>query len=164
MTEIEAYIRQLAPTLGIDPDVAVAVARSEGGLVDPFRRGEGPPPKSQAPGLGSTENSYGPFQLYISGNNAGLGDRAVASGVDPQKDWKQGVNYALTEAANKGWGQWYGAANSGIDTWQGITRGDQPRQFALEPQGGFSRAPTGRSRRLAVVRGPIASQHALRAP
>jgi len=132
MTEVEAFIRAFAPTVGIDPDVAVAVARSEGGLQNPFRRGEGPAPKSQAPGLGATENSFGPFQLYISGNNAGLGDRAVAAGVDPREDWKSGIQYALTEASNRGWGQWYGAANSGIDRWQGITKSQQPRQFTLQ--------------------------------
>jgi hypothetical protein len=143
LTEVEAFIRAYAPTVGIDPDVAVAVARSEGGLVNPFRRGEGPAPRSQAAGFGGTEHSFGPFQLYISGTNAGLGDRAVAAGVDPREDWKAGVQYALTEAANKGWGQWYGAANAGIDRWQGIARSEQPKQYALTPPDPYAGLPDG---------------------
>lgn len=128
MNEIEAFIRQTAAEIGVDPDVAVAVARSEGGLKDPFRRGQGPAPRSQAAGLGSTENSFGPFQLYISGTNAGLGDRAVAAGIDPRKDWRSGVRFGLEEAKQKGWGQWYGAANTGIGKWQGI-RGGPGRDY-----------------------------------
>jgi hypothetical protein len=123
MTPVEAFIREAAARYGIDPDVAVRVAHSEGGLADPFRRGEGPAPRSQAAGLGATENSFGPFQLYVSGNGAGLGDRAVAAGIDPRKDWQGGVDYALAEAAKKGWGQWYGAGKAGIGNWQGIGGG-----------------------------------------
>lgn len=135
MTEIEAFIRAYAPTVGIDPDVAVAVAKSEGGLNDPVRRAGGPAPRSQAAGLGATENSYGPFQLYVSGTGAGLGDRAVSAGINPAdpNQWKEGVMFALKEAARKGWGQWYGAANAGIDRWQGITGKALPKQYGLEP-------------------------------
>lgn len=120
MNPIEAYIRQAAQRRGIDPDVAVRVATSEGGLHNPFRHGEGPAPRSQDPRYGNLENSYGPFQLYVSGHGAGLGDRALAAGVDPQKNWQGGVDYALNEAAQKGWGQWYGARNTGISNMAGI--------------------------------------------
>lgn len=130
MSEIEAYIRKSAAERGIDPDVAVAVARSEGGLTDPFRRGEGKAPDSQLKELGDTENSIGPFQLYISGNDAGLGDRALKAGIDPRKDWKAGVDYALNEAASKGWGQWYGAKNTGIDNYTGLTNA-KPKGITL---------------------------------
>jgi hypothetical protein len=106
----------------MDPDVAVRVAMAEGGLNNPFRHGEGPAPRSQDPRFGAKENSYGPFQLYVSGHGAGLGDRAVGAGIDPTKDWQGGVNYALDEAARKGWGQWYGAAHVGIQPFQGIPR------------------------------------------
>lgn len=117
---LEAFIRQVALEEGIDPDIAVRVARAEGGLTNPYQRGMGPAPRSQASGFGATENSFGPFQLYISGNNAGLGDRAVAAGIDPRKDWQGGVRYALKEAAQKGWGQWYGAAKAGVGNYDGI--------------------------------------------
>lgn len=125
---VEAYIRQSAKQRGINPDTAVAVAKSEGGLRDPFRRGEGPAPHSQR--FGGTENSFGPFQLYISGNNAGLGDRALATGIDPRKDWKAGIDFALDTAKNEGWGAWYGAKKIGVTGRMGI--GGQPS--AVKPQ------------------------------
>lgn len=121
MTPIEEYLRQAAIARGIDPDIAVRVARSEGGLKNPFRRGEGPAPRSQRfPG---TEHSFGPMQLYISGSGAGLGDRAVAAGIDPRTNWKGGIDFALNEVRNKGWGQWYGAKAAGITGFRGVNRG-----------------------------------------
>jgi len=132
MTEVEAYIRQRAPLYGIDPDVAVRVARGEGGLQNPYRRGEGPAPKSQDPRFGKLENSFGPLQLYVSGTGAGLGDRALAAGIDPATNWQGGVDYALNEASQKGWGQWYGAKAQGITGMMGI--GGRPAG-APAPQG-----------------------------
>lgn len=120
MTPLEMYIRQAAASRGINPDIAVRVASAEGGLNNPFRHGEGPAPSSQAPGLGSTENSYGPFQLYISGTGAGLGDKALAAGIDPRKDWQAGVNFALDQAKAQGWSPWYGARAAGITGMTGI--------------------------------------------
>ncbi|RWA81512.1 MAG: hypothetical protein EOQ31_31715 [Mesorhizobium sp.] len=117
---ITDYIIRAATARGIDPNVALTVARGEGGLKNPFRHGEGPAPKSQAPGLGPLENSFGPFQLYISGTGAGLGDRAVAAGIDPRKNWQGGVDFALDEAKRAGWGQWYGAKAAGITGRMGI--------------------------------------------
>lgn len=118
--ELVEYIRQAAIKRGIDPDVALRVARGEGGLNNPFRHGEAPAPKSQAAGFGDKENSFGPFQLYISGTGAGLGDRALAAGIDPRKDWKGGVDFALNEVTKKGWGQWYGAKAAGITGMHGV--------------------------------------------
>lgn len=132
MSAVEAYIRQRAPLYGVDPDVAVRVAHGEGGLQNPLRHGEGPAPHSQDPSLGALENSYGPFQLYVSGNGAGLGDRAVAAGIDPSKNWQGGIDYALNEASQKGWGQWYGAKAQGITGMMGI--GGRPGD-APAPQG-----------------------------
>src|SRR5882757_10575661 len=65
--EMRAYIRDAAVKRGIDPSVALKVAHGEGGFNDPFQKGLGPAPSSQDPKLGSKENSYGPYQLYISG-------------------------------------------------------------------------------------------------
>jgi hypothetical protein len=133
MTPVEAYIRQQAPKYGVDPDVAVRVALGEGGVKNPFRHGEGPAPRSQDPSLGKLENSYGPFQLYVSGNGAGLGDRALAAGIDPRSNWQGGIDYALNEISQKGWGQWYGAKAQGITGMQGV--GGRPAN-APAPQGG----------------------------
>jgi len=140
MNEIEAYIRQQATRYGIDPDVAVRVARSEGGLRDPYRHGEGPAPRSQDPRFGKLENSYGPFQLYVSGTGAGLGDRALAAGIDPSKNWQGAIDYALNEISQKGWGQWYGAKGQGITGMMGI--GGRPAN-APAPQGGAPSAMDG---------------------
>ena len=110
MTPIEEYIRARAPAYWIDPDVAVRVALSEGGLDDPFRQ-------SDVVRGGKREESYGPFQLLMNG---GVGAKALADGIDPRKNWQGGVDYALAEASNKGWGQWYGAKKVGIGNWEGI--------------------------------------------
>lgn len=118
--DLESYIVQAAIARGIDPNVALTVAKGEGGLANPFRHGEGPAPRSQAPGFGHLENSFGPFQLYVSGTGAGLGDRAVAAGIDPRKNWQGGVDFALDEAKRAGWGQWYGAKANGITGRMGI--------------------------------------------
>jgi hypothetical protein len=137
MGPIETYIRQAAIKRGIDPDVAVRVARSEGGLDNPFRHGEGPAPKGQDPRYGSLENSYGPFQLYVSGRGAGLGDRAMAAGIDPSKNWEAGVDFALDEVTRKGWGQWYGAKGQGITGMMGVNGNPAPvaqRPNATSPQ------------------------------
>ncbi len=102
---VESYIRQAAAARGIDPNVAVRVAKGEGGLSDPLQQ-------SYVVKDGKRETSYGPFQLRIGG---GLGDKALAAGIDPRKesDWKKGVDFALNHAAVHGWGEWYGAVNPG---------------------------------------------------
>lgn len=117
---VEQFVRQYAAQIGIDPDIAAKVVKGEGGFSDPYQRGMGPAPKSQAPGFGSTENSFGPLQLYVSGTGAGLGDRALAAGIDPRKDWQGGVRFGLDEAKRAGWSQWYGAKANGITGMMGI--------------------------------------------
>jgi hypothetical protein len=143
--EIEAYIRQAAAARGIDPDIAVRVAQSEGGLKDPYRQGE-------AMLKYGREESYGPFQLHM--RMGGVGERALAEGIDPRKDWKRGVDYGLNEAAQKGWGQWFGAAKAGIGNRQGLEKaraialqqaaaagGGSPVQVAsLDPNAGMAKA------------------------
>ena len=53
---VEGYIRQAAAQRGIDPDVAVRVAQSEGGATEPARRG-----------TFATGSSWWPFQLHYGG-------------------------------------------------------------------------------------------------
>lgn len=107
IAEMEAYIRQAAIQRGIDPDVAVRVAKSEGLQKDTWQ--------SNFRKNGVREPSYGPFQLYMGG---GLGNQMKAkTGLDPSDpaNWRQGVDFALTNAAeNKTWKPWYGAAREGI--------------------------------------------------
>lgn len=120
LDEVSEYIMWAARKRGIDPQVALRVAQHEGGTKNPFRHGEGPAPRSQSRQFGNKENSYGPFQLYISGTGAGLGDRALRAGIDPRKNWKGGVDFALDEVVKKGWGQWYGAKAAGVTGFHGV--------------------------------------------
>lgn len=115
INEVESYIRATASQLGINPDIAVRVARAEG----------------LAPGVwqsnivkdGQREPSYGPFQLFEGG---GLGNRFKerygVSASDPST-WKQQVQFALEEAKRGGWTPWYGAKAAGIAPFEGIRAG-----------------------------------------
>jgi hypothetical protein len=95
------YIRKSAVAHGIDPDVAVAVAKSEG-LTDY---------------VGDRGSSFGPFQLHY-GNVAGggmavggLGDTFTKkTGLDARDPdtIRQQIDFALTEAQRGGWGPWHG--------------------------------------------------------
>lgn len=118
MLAIETYIRQAATARGINPDIAVRVARSEGGLSNPTQQ-------SYVVRNGKRETSYGPFQLRIGG---GIGDAALRNGIDPRKesDWQKGVDFALNHAAQNGWGSWYGAAKVGVSNYAGITKASRP--------------------------------------
>jgi hypothetical protein len=136
---IEAYIRQSATSRGIDPDVAVAVAKSEGGLNDPTRRA------GYVKG-GKREPSYGPFQLLVGGGDTGfptgMGNDALAAGIDPRdpNQWQKAIDFALDGASKNGWGAWYGAAKAGIGNRQGIggARQEAPQQVAsLDPSIGM---------------------------
>lgn len=117
--DITNYIRQRAAALGIDPDIAVKVAGSEAlNVFDP----------SKPDGGGDGGSSFGPFQLHYGGMNKampnpGLGDeftRATGLKASDPSTWQQQVDFALNTAKRDGWRQWMGAANSGIDRWQGI--------------------------------------------
>lgn len=131
MTPVEAYIRQVAPRYGIDPNVAVRVAMTEGGLDDPFQQ-------SNVVRNGQRETSFGPFQLRIGG---GLGDKALAAGIDPRKNWQGGVDFALWSASQGGWKPWYGAAKANIGDWQGIRASN--RQPYVMPTGSDAVAQAG---------------------
>lgn len=119
MSNIEAYIRQAAARRGIDPDIAVRVARSEGGLSNPVQQ-------SLAKRNGVREPSFGPYQLLIGGGNtgfpAGMGNDALKAGIDPRdpNQWQRGVDFALDRASKNGWGSWYGAKAAGINNMDGI--------------------------------------------
>ena len=117
VAEMERYIRKSAIARGIDPDIAVRVARSEG-LQEGTWQGN-----SQL-GYGR-ERSYGPFQLHNApeGARPGMGNDFVKeTGLDPAdtNNWDEGVDFALDRAKTGGWGPWYGAKNAGILGMMGI--------------------------------------------
>lgn len=130
--EQEAYIRQAAATRGIDPETAVAVAKSEG-LGGSY--------------AGDNGSSFGPFQLHYGGvapggnSVGGLGDDFTkATGLDARdpSTWKAQTDFALDNAAKGGWGPWHGAAAAGIAPNQGI--GAPPQGGGAPPQPGVQLA------------------------
>lgn len=155
-TPIEAYIRQAAAARGIDPEIAVRVARSEGGLQNPVRQ-------SDVVKNGVREPSYGPFQLYMNG---GLGARALAAGIDPRdpNQWQRGVDYALNEASQKGWGQWYGSKAVGIAPFQGISGSHPADVAAASPYAGMPDGPKGQEAFAPPILGPSPQQSPLGLP
>src|SRR6185369_129166 len=104
--DLAAYTRAKALSLGIDPDVAVRVAESEGGFGDPVRQ-------SDVVYQGQREQSYGPFQLNVNG---GLGSAALQQGIDPRNPAHvyRAIDFALEDAARNGWGAFHGAARVGV--------------------------------------------------
>ncbi|WP_261338667.1 phage tail length tape measure family protein [Rhizobium leguminosarum] len=114
--DIASYISQAAAKRGIDPDIALRVAKSEGGLKSWNLQ-------STYMKNGVQEPSFGPFQLYKGG---GLGnDFMRKTGLDPAlaANGPAGVDFALDHASKKGWGAWYGAGKAGISNWEGIGSG-----------------------------------------
>lgn len=112
--EKEAYIRAEAARLGMNPNTAMAVAKSEG--FNSF--------VSTIPG----ETSYGAFQLNVSpgGRKGHLGDQFRAkTGLDPadRNNERQGITFALEHAKKNGWLAFHGAKNTGIGRWDGINPG-----------------------------------------
>ena len=100
-------IRGLARKYGIDPRVAVAVAKSEGLGV---KWGSGM----------DRGTSFGAFQLHVGG---GLGDIFQRqTGLDPRdhKNWREMDDFALKYASKNGWSPWHGAARIGVHGMAGI--------------------------------------------
>ena len=111
---LSGYIRETARKYGIDPEVALKVAKSEG--LRSFRSGV----RTKS---GQEEPSWGAFQLYTGG---GLGNQfQKETGLDPAdpKNEKATIDYALKTAARTGWGPWHGAKNTGIGEYEGISGG-----------------------------------------
>lgn len=135
----EQYIRQAAIARGIDPDVAVRVARSEGGVNAYIQ--------SKVRKNGVQEPSYGPFQLLVGGQGTifpeGMGNQMIReTGLDPRdpKNAHASIDFALDQAKNKGWGQWYGAKAIGVTGKHGI--GSQvAAQQSSAPQASGTSAP-----------------------
>ena len=121
MSEYEEFCRAEAARRGIDPDTAVTVANSEGGLTTPARRG-----------TFDTGSSWWAFQLHYGGAGtpyeylgtvAGMGNEFTRiTGWEPGDPaaWRDAMRYALDHARRYGWGAWYGAAARGIYRFHGI--------------------------------------------
>lgn len=128
VAQMEAFIRREAARLGVDPEIALRVARSEGlqegtwqsNVMQPYGR----------------EASYGPFQLHVAppGYKPGMGNDFVKdTGLDPADpaNWEASTMYALKKASQGGWGPWMGAAKEKITGMMGI--GGQPAAAPAMP-------------------------------
>ncbi len=115
----EDFCRSEAQRRGIDPQVAVDAANTEGGLTEPARRG-----------TFDTGSSWWMYQLHFGGRGyeylgtvAGMGNSFAAfTGWRPgdPRAWRDAARYALDEIKRAGWSKWYGPATIGITGMRGI--------------------------------------------
>lgn len=118
-------IRATAAKYGIDPDVAVRVARSEG-LGNP---------------VGDNNTSFGAFQLHTGG---GLGDRFQSeTGLNPAdpRNEPATIDFAMKHLAETGWAPYHGAARVGISDWEGIHTPSPATSAAPADHGGGQMRP-----------------------
>ena len=140
LSAVQKYIIDSARQRGIDPEIALRVAKSEGLSPGVWQ--------SNIRKNGNREPSYGPFQLLVGGKGTGfpegLGNdflrRTGKSPSDPST-WKEQIDFSLDHASRNGWDAWYGAAKAGVGDFDGIqnraTRSDYPTTYD-EPSGGLS--------------------------
>jgi hypothetical protein len=104
----EAWIRSFAAANGIDPDMAMRVARSEG----------------FGSYTGDQGTSFGDFQLHLDGKKGqAVGDAfKKQTGLDPSDPANEKAmdQFALQWAAAHGWSDFHGAARVGVGQWGGI--------------------------------------------
>lgn len=117
---LTSYIEEAAAARGIDPSIAVRVARSEGLAKGVWQ--------SNYRKNGKREPSYGPFQLLVGGGDTGFPEGMgnafkKATGLDPAdpKNVRATIDFALDHAKKNGWGAWYGAKKLGITGKTGIS-------------------------------------------
>lgn len=139
----EAFIRAEAIKRGIDPNVAMRVAKSEG----------------FGSYVGDQGTSFGSFQLHYKNNipglsNGGLGDaftkKTGLDARDPATEREQ-IKFALDEAAKGGWGPWHG--------WRGNSRaglaGASPSGAALSASNVDNSRSSASSSRTEVTIGTV---------
>ena len=117
--EIESIIRQEASLRGIDPDTAISIFRNEGA-----GSYQSSIPRSGNGSYGGREASFGPFQLYTG---SGLGNeyeqltgRSLLTDNTREGITNQ-IRFALNEAADGGWGPWYGRIPAGVSEFEGLS-------------------------------------------
>jgi hypothetical protein len=124
--QADQFTRQVAQSLGIDPNQASRVLQAESAYGQNYSN-------PRDPGAGS----HGPFQLDIA--PGALGQAFMqATGEDPRdpNTWKDQIVYALRYAQTRGWGPWTTAQRMGFGR---QPAGQAGRQFAWNyGQGGGS--------------------------
>lgn len=119
--EIEEFLAECLVARGIDVEIGLRVAMSEGGVDEYALRGTFP-----------TGSSWWAYQLHYGGAGyeylgtvAGMGNGFTELTLwQPGEEaaWRDAARYALNRAKNSGWSAWYGAAHVGIGKWDGIDR------------------------------------------
>ena len=107
---IERFIRQEAAKRGIDPDIAVRIARSEGLKANTWQ-------SNVVNKRGQRETSYGPYQLLTGGGLGDVFERRTGLQVEDPATVQEQVKFALDEAARGGWTPWHGWKGN---RWAGI--------------------------------------------
>jgi D-alanyl-D-alanine carboxypeptidase len=100
----EQFIRDYAAKVGVNPDVAVGVARAEGlNAWSPSNPNAG----SYVDRSGGQPFSFGDFQLNVRN---GLGTQALKAGIDPRdpNQWQAADQYAIDQMKAGGLGPWKG--------------------------------------------------------
>ena len=122
--EMGQYIAQKAASMGIDPNIALRVASSEGlNATHPWRRWF----VIRAIPI----RHYGGINPSMP--HPGLGDaftQATGLHASDPSTWKQQVDFALSQAKQGGWAPWSGAKAQGITGFTGI--GQAPSAQPLE--------------------------------
>lgn len=113
-------------SIGMDPDIAVQVARGEGLAPDTWQS------NLQQPY--GREQSYGDFQLHFdpTGKRPGLGNEFLEkTGLDVSNpaNWFEMNKFAMNKAKELGWSPWMGAKAKGITGFMGI--GGRPAEPAM---------------------------------
>jgi hypothetical protein len=110
------FVAQAAASRGIDPQTAVRVVMSEGGL-------------SPAGWVGDNGSSFGPLQLHYGGmaggGNAvgGLGEaftRDTGRSAQDLSTWQAQIVWSMDYAARNGWSAWHGSERVGIAARDGL--------------------------------------------
>ena len=126
----EAFIRDYAAKIGINPDQAVAIAKAEGLNSTGFRSAN---QASTVDVSGGQPFSFGDFQLNVKG---GMGADALKAGIDPSdpKQWQAADQYALDQMKQHGVGAWTDPAARAITAHGGLTLNTpQPGAVASGP-------------------------------
>jgi hypothetical protein len=121
IAQVKQYIRTAAIARGIDPDIALKVAESEG-----LHRYSG-----------DQGTSFGPYQLHYAGGTGrnavgGLGNEFTRqTGLDARdpSTWKAQVDFSLDQAKRSGWGAWHGwkgPARAGLNAGPSLSHNENP--------------------------------------
>ena len=144
--EIIAYIREAALRRGMDPDIALKVAGSEGLHANPVEGYQ----STIVDDAGNREESYGIFQLNM--NPGAVGDQMLkTTGVHPRENAFKAIDFALDTANKVGWSPWMGAAAVGITGKMG-TSGGPAGDVVATPASNTSDAASSSGMGLDVVR------------